>query len=173
MPTIDLRTLLETRIKEAEADIQKLRAALNAINEPPSAPASRTRRAAIHTASKPQPKAIPFRKLMKVITEQPGITTTTLAKETSGDQRAILALLKEHEDSQVRREGERRATRWFVITEENQVAARARELAARPRASQSAQASPKASNGSSPKPTTTTNHPKATKAKAPATTASR
>jgi hypothetical protein len=164
MPTIDLRSLLETRIKEAEADIEKLRAALNAIDEPHSAPAPRPSRAVTKTAAKPQLKAIPLEKLLKVITEQPAITTTTLAKETGGHQSAILALLKEQEGSQVRREGERRGTRWFVITDEDRVAARAKKIEARQFTGKSAQATSKATakrNGSAPKATMKTNQPKA------------
>jgi hypothetical protein len=43
------------------------------------------------------------------------MTTTTLAKQLGGDQCKILDTLKEQEGKQVRREGERRGTRWFAI----------------------------------------------------------
>lgn len=159
MSTMDLRTILETRIREAEADIEKLRAALGAIDDPEAAPAARAKRPRSRAAARPQPKVVPLGKLLQVVTEQPGITTTALAHQTGGAQSAVLTLLKEQEGSQVRREGERRATRWFAITDEDRVAARAQEIAAQQRAANGGSARPK-------------RRPKATNA-APAAKASR
>lgn len=62
---------------------------------------------------------------------QAGVTSTALAKETGGDVNQIRATLKQlAESGQARRTGERRATRWHLITEEEQIAARAAEIEA-------------------------------------------
>ena len=127
MPSDDIRSLLEARIEDAESDLLKLRAALKAIDAGETTPASRPRA----KAPKPEVKVVPAGKLLKTIEESPGTTTTTLARMTGGDQSSILALLKEAEAGGiVRREGQRRATSWFLITDEDRVAARAAEIAA-------------------------------------------
>lgn len=123
MPNTELRTILETQIKAAEDDIARLRAALSVLedqNDPES-----PKRVSATPAVKPTTKTVPLGKIIKTITESPGITTTSLAKETGGDQTKILALLKEQEGEQVRREGQRRATRWFVLNDADQTANRA------------------------------------------------
>ena len=80
---------------------------------------------------KPAKAVVPLEKLLKVVGDSPGLTTTALAAQTGGDQAALLELLKESEQKgEVRREGERRATSWFRITDEDRVAARAAEIAA-------------------------------------------
>lgn len=112
MPDTDIRSLLQERIREAEADLDRLHAALKAVDGHPSAPAPRRQQA----TTKPASKVIPWGKLVSIVSqEKHGISATQLAKQTGGDQSTILALLKEHEGKTVRREGERRATRWFMI----------------------------------------------------------
>lgn len=114
MPNTDLRSVLETQIQEAEADIERLRAALAVLDGPQAAPAPRRRQA----APKPETQVIPWGKLAKIVSQhEEGISATQLAKQTGGDQSAILSLLKKHEGEQVRREGERRATKWFVAAD--------------------------------------------------------
>jgi hypothetical protein len=59
------------------------------------------------------------------------MSTSELAKASGGRPDQILALLRELERTdQVRRSGERRETRWQLITDEDRIAARAAELAA-------------------------------------------
>jgi hypothetical protein len=59
------------------------------------------------------------------------MSTSELAKASSGRPDQILALLRELEkDDQIRRTGQRRGTRWHLITDEDRVAARAAEIAA-------------------------------------------
>jgi hypothetical protein len=59
------------------------------------------------------------------------MTTTALATQTGGKQSALLDLLKDSEQTgEVRREGSRRATSWYRITDEDRIAARAAELTA-------------------------------------------
>lgn len=92
-----------------------------------SAPAPRKRK----PARKPAKSVVPLEKLLKVVGENPGLTTTAIAKETGGDQTVLLELLKESEQKgDVRRQGERRATSWYRITDEDRIAARAAEIAA-------------------------------------------
>jgi hypothetical protein len=101
--------------------------------EPPKAqtngaPATRKRKPA---ARKPAKSVVPLEKLLKVVGDKPGLTTTAIAKETGGEQSALLELLKESEQKgEVRRQGERRATSWYRITDEDRIAARAAEIAA-------------------------------------------
>jgi hypothetical protein len=64
------------------------------------------------------------------VADNPGTTTTSLAKLASADQTQVLALLKEAEtQGSVRREGQRRATRWYRYTDDDRVAERAAQLA--------------------------------------------
>ncbi len=82
-------------------------------------------------ARKPAKSVVPLEKLLKVVGENPGLTTTSIAKQTGGDQSALLDLLKESEQKgEVRRQGQRRATSWYLITDEDRIAARAAEIAA-------------------------------------------
>jgi DNA-binding IclR family transcriptional regulator len=61
--------------------------------------------------------------LLSVVAEHPGQTNSWLAKHTGGDQTQLLALLKTAEqDGRVRREGERRGTRWWLTTTEDRSA---------------------------------------------------
>jgi hypothetical protein len=57
------------------------------------------------------------------------MTTAELVTQTGGDRQQLLTLLRELEAAgEVRRSGERRATRWHVITDEDRIAARVAEL---------------------------------------------
>ena len=99
---------------------------------PQASPAPRKRRPA---AKKPSKSVVPLAKLLKVVGDNPGMTTTAIAKETGGDQPVLLELLKESEQKgEVRRQGERRATSWYRITDEDRIAARAAEIAAQSKA---------------------------------------
>jgi hypothetical protein len=58
------------------------------------------------------------------------MSTSELAAATNARPDQILALLRELEnDNQIRRTGQRRGTRWHVITDDDGVAARAAEIA--------------------------------------------
>lgn len=107
--------MLTRRAEEAEEDARRLR---DAIKELQSGAAPRRTRSPRRAQSKPAAKsAVPLAKLLSTIKAEPGLTTTTLAKQLEGDQTAILALLKAQEQSgTVRREGQRRATKWFPHT---------------------------------------------------------
>jgi 3-oxoacyl-ACP reductase-like protein len=158
-----LLTTMRERLAEAESDAERLRAAIQILEQAdtppkvkrtraatpaataaaapattaaaptvaatPAAPAApRKRRAAPGKAVK---SVVPLEKLLKVVGDNPGMTTTSIANQTGGDQSVLLQLLKESEQKgEVRREGQRRATSWYRVTDEDRIAARAAELAA-------------------------------------------
>lgn len=147
----DVLTMLKQRLAEAESDAERLRAAITAVEgsaaapparrpatgdgvaaKPPVARSQATKpRAVRRRATKPPTKVVPLGALMKWVADHPGTTTTGIAKGTQADQVQVLALLKEAEgEGNVRREGERRATRWWVVTDADRIARRAAELEA-------------------------------------------
>jgi hypothetical protein len=70
------------------------------------------------------------RKLTALMDGSPGLSTSELAAATNGKPDQILALLRELDNrNQIRRTGQRRGTRWHLITDEDRVAARAAEIA--------------------------------------------
>jgi hypothetical protein len=78
-----------------------------------------------------RPEVIPAGKLEKLLGSSDGVTTTALAEQATGDRDQVLAFLRELEvGGRVRRTGDRRGTRWHLITDEDRVAARAAELEA-------------------------------------------
>src|SRR6185312_14019828 len=73
---------------------------------------------------------VPAGKLTSLLDGSPGMSTRELARATHGKPDQILALLRELEDhDQIRRTGQRRGTRWHLITDEDHIAARAAEIA--------------------------------------------
>jgi pyruvate dehydrogenase E2 component (dihydrolipoamide acetyltransferase) len=162
-----LLTTMRERLAEAESDADRLRAAIQILEqaEPsprvkrtraaataapataapaaPVTPATAAAPAATAAAAAPAPRkrkaapkkaakaVVPLEKLLKVVGDKPGMTTTSIAKETGGDQSVLLELLKESEQKgEVRRQGQRRATSWYLITDEDRIAARAAQIAA-------------------------------------------
>lgn len=90
-------------------------------------PRRRSRRRALSRAG--DRKVSPER-LEQLLGGGDGASTTDLAAQAGGDRARVLALLRELEaQGQVRRTGERRATLWHLITDEDRIAARAVELA--------------------------------------------
>ncbi|HEX4009523.1 MAG TPA: hypothetical protein VHX62_05930 [Solirubrobacteraceae bacterium] len=76
-------------------------------------------------------EVVPAGKLTTLLEGSAGMSTPDLAKATNGKPDQILALLRELEKAdQIRRSGERRGTRWHLITDEDRIAARAAEIAA-------------------------------------------
>jgi len=66
-----------------------------------------------------------------LLSDNGGLTTTALAEKTSGNRDQILNLLRELETAgRIRRTGQRRATRWHTITDEDRIRERAAELEA-------------------------------------------
>lgn len=100
---------------------------------PASAPRSRkrSRAATSRTRAKGAVTAIPADRLESLLSENGGLTTSALAEETGGNRDHVLRLLRELEAvGRVRRIGQRRATRWQTITDEDRIRERAAELEA-------------------------------------------
>jgi hypothetical protein len=128
----DIATHIRSQIAELDAEREALTDALAALDHGATARAdselagrrrNRTRASAQVTA--PAAKVVPLGKILQLLTGPEGQTTSALAKTTGGDQSRILVLLKEAEaDDKVKRSGERRATRWHLVTGDSKPAAR-------------------------------------------------
>ena len=127
---------IDNRLRELHDEIKTLGAARVALGErenassppPPAAVTRRPRRA------RRQSTAVPADRLEALLSGNGGLTTSALAEEAGGDRDHVLRLLRELESAgRVRRTGQRRATRWHTITDEDRIRERAAELAARSR----------------------------------------
>lgn len=77
-------------------------------------------------------EVVPAGKLEHLLGDTGGLTTGALAEKANADRDQVLTLLRELETAgRIRRTGQRRATRWHVITDEERIQERAAELAAR------------------------------------------
>jgi hypothetical protein len=136
MTTADIVAGIDQRLIQAKADIAQLEGARQALIDgaapaatpkPRQAPRQTTRR----RPARPRYEVVPAGKLTALLDGSEGMSTPELAKATKGKPDQVLALLRELEKAdQVRRTGERRATRWHLITDEDRIAARAAEIAA-------------------------------------------
>ena len=152
---------IDRRIDELNSEITSLEAARSALTvngagqtafstaESRPKPKQRRRRArarkpgtAETAASSPKPnqrrRRTRARKLVtaetaeQLLNHSDGLTTTALAEQAGADRDHMLALLRELEQARrVRRIGQRRATRWHAITDEDRIRERAAELASR------------------------------------------
>jgi len=135
MTTTDIITSIDQRLTQAKAEIAQLEEARHALMDgaAPTAktPSRRTRR---RPARKAQ-EIVPAGKLTALLSGSGGMSTAELAEASNGKPDQVLALLRELETGdQIRRTGQRRGTRWHLITDEDRVAARAAEIAAQSRA---------------------------------------
>jgi hypothetical protein len=127
--TTEIVNNIDRRLQELQGEIAKLETARVALinGATPAAP-SKPRRAR-PTPAKPRPQVVPAGKLTTLLARSDGMTTRQLADTTNGEQSQILSLLRELEQAdQVRRSGQRRGTRWHVITDEDRIAERVAEL---------------------------------------------
>jgi hypothetical protein len=77
-------------------------------------------------------EVVPAAKLELLLSDTGGLATSALAVRANADRDQVLTLLRELETAgRVRRTGQRRATRWHAITDEERIQERAAELAAR------------------------------------------
>ena len=139
--TEDLRQLLQTRLVELEREASLVRNALQALGG--SVPTSSTTSASTTLASKPRAtrtrrrrtqrtEVVPAGKLEKLLAQTDRISTANLAKQADAASDQVLTLLRELEAAgKVKRTGERRGTRWHMITDEERIQERAAELASR------------------------------------------
>jgi hypothetical protein len=154
MTTTDIVTGIDRRLAEAKAEIAQLEGARQALSngaapsatptprgtQPKTAPPktaprkTAVRKTAARRAARRGHEVVPAGKLTALLDGSTGMSTPELAKATNGKPDQILALLRELEKTdQIRRTGERRATRWHLITDEDRIAARAAEIAAQSR----------------------------------------
>jgi len=138
MPSIEqLIQSIDGRIRELNAEIASLQAARSALISNGSAPAPSQRPRAKRAARRKPTKAAEVllaETAERMLAEGDGLTTTALAKQAGTDRDQVLVLLRDLETARrVRRTGERRATRWYAITDEDRIRERAAELESRSR----------------------------------------
>jgi len=88
-------------------------------------------RRTIRPKAKPASDAVAADRLESLLSGAGGLTTSELAARANANRDRVLAILRELETAgRVLRTGERRATRWHVITDEDRIRVRAAELEA-------------------------------------------
>lgn len=118
----------------ATADVQEVAAGERRDSQPTagnSAPPRSRRRArrSRRARSARGVEVVPAGKLELLLAKTAGLTTSALANQANADRDQVLTLLRELElAGRVRRQGQRRATRWHVITDEERIHKRAAEL---------------------------------------------
>jgi hypothetical protein len=130
MNTTEIVQSIDHRLQDAQAEIERLQGAKLALlnGSKPANPPARSRR----TRQPRKPKVIPAGQLLKLVADNPGQTTTGLARLAEADRNQVLGLLRDAEaEAQVKRSGQRRATRWHPYTDEDKIQERVAELAAR------------------------------------------
>jgi hypothetical protein len=133
MTNTDIVTSIDQRLTAAKAEIAQLEGARRALIDGGAvAVTPKPRRTTPRKARRRHNEIVPAGKLTALLDGSAGMSTSQLAKATNGRPDQILALLRELEQAdQIRRTGERRGTRWHLITDDDRIAARAADLAAR------------------------------------------
>jgi hypothetical protein len=109
-----------------EAQVQKPGAAESLASKPAAGKLSRRRG--------PRPAPLTAEHVLSLLGAGDELTTVAIAERAGRDRELVLGLLRELESAgKVRRIGEKRGTRWRAFTEEDWIAQRAAELAARSR----------------------------------------
>lgn len=136
MPSLDqLIQSIDARIAQLQSDMASLQAARSALVTNGAAPtpastaeATPTTRRGRRKTRKPLTAGVAER----LLATSDGLTTAALAQQAGADRHQVLALLRDLEEARrVRRTGQRRATRWHAITDEDRIRERAAELASR------------------------------------------
>ena len=129
--TLEVAQAIDERLAEARKEIATLEAAREAMTNGSSAGASaRTRRQTGGTARPRATRAVAPAALEELLGATDGMTSVALANLAGARRLNVLALLRELEgQGRVRRSGQRRGTRWHLVTDEDRVAARAAQLA--------------------------------------------
>jgi hypothetical protein len=124
---------IERRLRELNEEIGALTAARDALVGDHAQPPRRRRGAATGRA-RAAPTKVGAGKLELLLSDTGGLATSALAERANADRDQVLTLLRELETAgRVRRMGQRRATRWRSITDEERIQERAAELSARSR----------------------------------------
>ncbi len=127
--TTEIVNNIDRRLQELQGEISKLETARIALINGTKPAASPKPRRARRKPAKPTRQVVPAGKLTTLLAGSDGMTTRELATTTNGEQSQILSILRELEQADhVRRSGQRRGTRWHVITDEDRIAARVAEL---------------------------------------------
>jgi hypothetical protein len=145
MTTIEqLVQSIDTHLEELRGEIEALRRARQKLVANGAAPDRRApaparrqaRRRSRSQRSRRATEVAPAGKLHRLLTASDGLSTAALAEQANADPAQVLPLLREMEAAgRVRRTGARRGTRWHAVaSEEEWIAQRAAELAARSRA---------------------------------------
>lgn len=135
MTNSDIVTSIDQRLTEAKAEIAQLEGARQALingDTPAAKPNARVvpRKTTPRKTVRRGNEVVPAGKLTALLDGSAAMSTAELAKATNGRPDQILSLLRELEKAdQIRRSGERRGTRWHLITDEDRIAARAAEIA--------------------------------------------
>ena len=132
---------IDTRLGELAGEIAKLEDAQKALanGDAPitGTPAPVPRRTQRKPRAKPKRRAevLLAGRLEQMLRESSdGLRTPDIAERANADPGQVLTLLRELEKvGQVRRTGQRRSTRWHLITNEDRIAERAAELASQSR----------------------------------------
>lgn len=131
----DLVRSIDGQIRDVQKTIASLEAARSRLVDgavPSPAPARRRTARRTRAAKSKSTQVVPAGVLARLLIASPGLTTSALANAAGADRDQVLALLKEMERAgDARRTGARAGTRWFAITDEDKIEARASELAAR------------------------------------------
>jgi hypothetical protein len=117
---------IDGRIEQVHSEISSLEAARSALTANGAAPIE-----SLTAESRPKPNK---RRRQKTETgplaNSDGMTTADLARRAGAGPDQVLLLLRELEQARrVRRTGQRRATRWHAITDEDRIRERAAEVA--------------------------------------------
>jgi hypothetical protein len=155
LPSIALVDSIDARLKELHREIAQLEAARAALGPTQKRRRTTTKRPtkgenALAAARSPRRNAarkasrarraisappIATDTLEQLLSGTDGVATATLAQRANARTDAVLAGLKELEAAgRVRRTGQRRSTRWRLITDEDRIQERAAELDAQRRA---------------------------------------
>jgi hypothetical protein len=135
---------IDTHLAKLRGEIEALTQARQALLADGAAPArtasirarrSVRRRGRSQQSRRSSTEVAPAGKLHRLLAASDGLSTAALAEQAKADPAQVLPLLREMEAAgRVRRTGQRRGTRWHAVaSEEEWIAQRAAELAARSR----------------------------------------
>lgn len=124
---LEVAEAIDERLAEARQEIATLEAAREVMTQRGSGGRSaRTRRQTGRTARPRATKAVSPAALEELLGGEDGMTSVTLANRAGGRRLQVLALLRELEgQGRVRRSGQRRGTRWHLVTDDDRIVGRA------------------------------------------------
>lgn len=137
----ELHQTIDRRLQELRAEITKIEDARRALTNGSAKPAATEpqREEVKARRRRQQPQALTAEQLQLILAgSADGLSTAAIAEQGNADPTQVLTLLRKLETTgRVRRSGARRGTRWHQITDEDRIADRAAELAARSEVSSS------------------------------------